>query len=765
MPTDDFADEEEVQSFGYKRFGIQEGTQCTKCKNEWALKTSIALLYVLCTLLTIAVAVLGYKVVQKVDNVSEGIESYGGKIIAVETDLKKLDDQTGEKSENTTTEIQAFKNNIRALQRQLSEVAERSNSNRAALGRLQDSGLDMQGSQGSIQGLLDANTATLKSVNGTLRAYGGTMEGLQEDTARLQTELQEQVRQQSQALLSIGNLNLTQAQQRGLISALQRSVDDTSQAIQKIRNDFQSLEQTARQTKSDADWLKEKVQNLQVLASNASALAKSNNDSLEDVGSQLASLSGQLQNTSSLAENHDQTLREIMDQQRNHDNLTSSKFDQLEIRLDESEGSIDRVTGNISFTTQLLGAINLNLNELRTCAETVGRHSDYLSDLNATVSDVRSDATTLRSQQDDLVARLDKEVTSLSIIMEEMKLVDSKHSQLITNFTILQGPPGPRGPRGDKGPQGGAGQPGQKGEKGDTGGPGVQGLRGEKGSPGPPGIQGFKGQPGSRGNPGSKGSRGSGGRAGPPGANGEPGTAGLPGRDGQAGPQGPQGPSGDRGQVGPAGAQGPRGPVGPVGAPGPPGLPGLTARPAAAAAVPLVPFSIQSEAPAPTVSAPGCPQEWVGFRDKCYHFSKELHNFDDAKKSCDAQTASMVIINDNDEQKWLQKQTSGKGYFWMGLTDREEENAWRWLDGTEPAFSQWKPGQPDNWSHGHERGEDCAGLIHEGLWNDFFCEDLISYICEKATEYPKNSRITSPSVEEEEKEEAWLSQRRYDEHH
>lgn len=46
--------------------GIQEGTQCTKCKNEWALKTSIALLYVLCTLLTIAVAVLGYKGKKKI---------------------------------------------------------------------------------------------------------------------------------------------------------------------------------------------------------------------------------------------------------------------------------------------------------------------------------------------------------------------------------------------------------------------------------------------------------------------------------------------------------------------------------------------------------------------------------------------------------------------------------------------------------------------------------------------------------------------------
>ncbi|KAM4606769.1 collectin-12-like isoform 2-T2 [Polymixia lowei] len=734
---DDFADEEEVQSFGYKRFGIQESTQCTKCKNEWALKTSIALLYVLCTLLTIAVAVLGYKVVQRVDNVTEGMTKYGGKIIAVESDLKKLDDQTGEKSENTTTEFQAFKSNIQSLQRQLSEVAERSSSNRAALSQLQSAGLDIQSSQGSIQGLLDSNAATLRFVNGTLRSYSSTMEGLQDDTARLQTDLQEQVKLQSRALLNIGSLNLTQAQQRGLIAALQRSVDDTSQAIQKIRNDFQSLEQTTRQTRSDAEWLRDKVDNLQIMASNASALAKANNDSLEDVSSQLASLAGQLQNTSSLAEGHDQSLRELMDQQRDHDNLTSTKFDLLEVRLDESEQSIDRVTGNISFTTQLLGAINLNLNELRNCAETVGRHSDYLLNLNSSMSDMRTDTTTLRSQQEELAARLDKEVTNLSIVMEEMKLVDSKHSQLITNFTILQGPPGPRGPRGDKGPQGPSGQPGQKGEKGDKGGPGLQGLRGEKGASGPPGLPGLKGQSGSRGNPGSKGSRGSGGRAGPPGAKGEPGTAGLPGRDGQPGPQGAQGPPGIRGPVGPAGEQGPRGPVGPVGAPGPPGLPGLPARPPP---MPMGPVSLQSEAPAPTLWAPGCPFEWVNYRDKCYYFSKELHSFDDSKAVCESKSASLLIISDMEEQKWLKRQTSGKGYFWMGLTDRDEENVWRWLDGTEPSFTKWKPGQPDNWSHGHERGEDCAGLIHDGSWNDFFCEDLISYICEKKME----STVRSP---------------------
>lgn len=256
---------------------------------------------------------------------------------------------------------------------------------------------------------------------------------------RLQRELQQQVKLQDQALLSISSLNFTQAQQRSLITILQRSVDDASQAIQKMRNDFQILEQTARQTRTDAEWLRSKVENLQVVANNMSALAKANNDTLEDVGSQLAVMSGEIQNTSSLAETHDQTLREILDQQRDFSNLTTSKFDRLEVRLDESEESIDRVTGNISFTTQLLGSINLKLNELRTYSETVGRHSDFLLNLNNSMTDVQTDATSLRAQQEELASRLDKEVTNLSFVMEEMKLVDTKHSQLITNFTILKG--------------------------------------------------------------------------------------------------------------------------------------------------------------------------------------------------------------------------------------------------------------------------------------------------------------------------------------
>lgn len=46
----------------------------------------------------------------------------------------------------------------------------------------------------------------------------------------------------------------------------------------------------------------------------------------------------------------------------------------------------------------------------------------------------------------------------------------------------------------------------------------------------------------------------------------------------------------------------------------------------------------------------GCPLEWLNYRDKCYFFSKDLHSFDDAKTTCESLSASLLIINDKEEQ-------------------------------------------------------------------------------------------------------------------
>lgn len=348
-------------------------------------------------------------------------------------------DQAGEKSVNATSEIKTFKSDLETLQNQLNDIALKATRNKNILDELQVTGGDMQNSHVSLQGFLESNAASLRGLNQTMTSYSGLITNLQTDTARLQSEIQGQVKVQSQTQVGISALNISQAQQRNLLSMLHKTVEDAGQAVQKLKNDYQSLQQTARQTRADTEWLKEKVQNLKVLAANNSALARSNGEALDDLGAQLSTLASQIQNTSGLSEGHDKTLRELMDHQRDHDNTTSSLFDKMEARLDRQEDNIDLMTGNISLSAQILGAISSDLNGLRSCAETVMRHSDVLLGLNTSVTEASTENKELRTQQEDLAARLDKEVSNLSMVMQEMKLVDSKHSQLITNFTILQG--------------------------------------------------------------------------------------------------------------------------------------------------------------------------------------------------------------------------------------------------------------------------------------------------------------------------------------
>ncbi|XP_073406968.1 collectin-12 [Dendrobates tinctorius] len=735
---DDFAEEDEVQSFGYKRFGIQEGTQCTKCKNNWALKFSIILLYVLCALLTITVSILGYKVVARMDGVSDDIEKshrgYNNKITEVEQNLKKLDDQAGEKSINTNTELSGVRSDILAIRQQLREITEKSSRNKDTLEKLQEADGLLDSKQSQMKTALDTNSLMINGVNQTLQVYNSYVSSLQQDTSSLQTNLQSQMQASNILSMSISNLNLTQTQQRTVISTLQRSVDDTSQAIQRIKNDFQSLQQAVLQTRKDTDWLKERVQNLQSIATNNSALVKANNETVEEMSNQLNNLGIQIENITMTAQSNEQNLKDLQDYHKEYENRTNVKFNYLEERFQKFEEDIVGIITNISYTAHHLRTLTSNLNDVRTtCTDTLSKHTEDLGQLNSSISNIQLDTSSLRAQQDTMRQRLDNEVANLSIIMEEMKLVDSKHGQLIKNFTILQGPPGPRGPKGERGPLGPMGPIGPKGQTGDTGITGFPGPAGEKGLPGAIGPPGEKGSRGSKGPQGNKGQRGSPGKSGEPGPKGDPGLSGPPGTNGLAGPSGPQGPQGVKGIIGEPGIPGIRGAPGPPGIPGLPGLVGPRGPPGppgdAARSLSLHDVATSELEIYPSV--PGCPNGWRNFTDKCYYFSSGRDTFEDAKMSCEEKGAKMVIIESKDEQQFIRREITGKGNFWIGLTDTEEENVWKWLDGTIPTFTNWKSGQPDNWTPEMGPGEDCAGLINSGLWNDFFCQEDNYFICEK----------------------------------
>lgn len=45
-------------------------------------------------------------------------------------------------------------------------------------------------------------------------------------------------------------------------------------------------------------------------------------------------------------------------------------------------------------------------------------------------------------------------------------------------------------------------------------------------------------------------------------------------------------------------------------------------------------------------------------------------------------------------------------------------------------FSEWMPGQPDDWRlHGLGGGEDCAHFHRDGRYNDDHCSRLYRYVC------------------------------------
>uniref|UniRef100_A0A8C9V6M4 C-type lectin domain-containing protein n=1 Tax=Scleropages formosus TaxID=113540 RepID=A0A8C9V6M4_SCLFO len=114
-----------------------------------------------------------------------------------------------------------------------------------------------------------------------------------------------------------------------------------------------------------------------------------------------------------------------------------------------------------------------------------------------------------------------------------------------------------------------------------------------------------------------------------------------------------------------------------------------------------------------------CPQGWTCFSSKLYYISTERKSWSESQKDCKERGADLVIINNEEEQF--------TGPFWIGLSDREREGTWKWVDGT---TLYWKENQPDNYNE-NESCAETAKSNSQKTWNDFQCDEKLSWICEK----------------------------------
>ncbi|XP_072022189.1 uncharacterized protein [Amphiura filiformis] len=142
-----------------------------------------------------------------------------------------------------------------------------------------------------------------------------------------------------------------------------------------------------------------------------------------------------------------------------------------------------------------------------------------------------------------------------------------------------------------------------------------------------------------------------------------------------------------------------------------------------------------------------CASGYYLYGGKCYWEGTINPNPDwqDAEDDCVANGGHLVTIDSGVTQEFLNDWQSGRGDFWIGLTDQTTEGLWVWIEdptttiwtGTTAAaggtafggaYTNWRADQPNDAGG----DQDCARMdISADDWVDDTCTDTYRYICQQ----------------------------------
>ena len=112
------------------------------------------------------------------------------------------------------------------------------------------------------------------------------------------------------------------------------------------------------------------------------------------------------------------------------------------------------------------------------------------------------------------------------------------------------------------------------------------------------------------------------------------------------------------------------------------------------------------------------------YNDSKYEFYTAAVTWKTAKAICEAKGGHLVIINNSDENTFVNNfaQTD----IWMGITDNQKEGQWVDVFGKAIPYSNWADTQPDN----HYMCENYGELYKNGTWNDHKNFAKLAFVCE-----------------------------------
>jgi len=130
-----------------------------------------------------------------------------------------------------------------------------------------------------------------------------------------------------------------------------------------------------------------------------------------------------------------------------------------------------------------------------------------------------------------------------------------------------------------------------------------------------------------------------------------------------------------------------------------------------------------------------CPGEVVqGLSRNAYLFDdRRERDWRDARSRCESLGYSLAVIDDATEDAFVYANLARLGFedTWIGLSDRDTEMTWVWVDGRPLGYENWGDGEPNDGGS----GADCAVIMtppasRASGWAEGGCGSTRPFVCE-----------------------------------
>uniref|UniRef100_A0A3B4X0X5 Si:ch73-343l4.6 n=1 Tax=Seriola lalandi dorsalis TaxID=1841481 RepID=A0A3B4X0X5_SERLL len=129
-----------------------------------------------------------------------------------------------------------------------------------------------------------------------------------------------------------------------------------------------------------------------------------------------------------------------------------------------------------------------------------------------------------------------------------------------------------------------------------------------------------------------------------------------------------------------------------------------------------------------------CKDGCKSFNNSFYFISSGQKSWEDSRQDCKDRGADLIVVNSKEEQVFI---NSFKRKFWIGLSNRDREGTWKWVDGSVLNSTGWSFGvEPRGRFAGVRDG--CVSTLwyrQQNTWNDDDCSKAQQWICEKVHDF------------------------------